>query len=82
MILLSGGTESPTNALSVAAFYLSDDKSIASRLRAEVEPVMRYREKPISLTELEKLPYLVSELFCTSAVCSNEVSDRRDGRPV
>lgn len=58
MILLSGGTESPANALSVAAFYLADEISILEKLRAELQPVM-CNGNFIPLAELEQLPYLV-----------------------
>ncbi|KAJ5393575.1 cytochrome P450 [Penicillium crustosum] len=57
MILLSGGTESPANALSVAAFYLADNISILERLRAELQPVM-CNKNFVPLAELEQLPYL------------------------
>lgn len=59
MILLSGGTESPANALSVAAFYLVDEISILEKLRTELQPVMCNHETFVPLAELEKLPYLV-----------------------
>ncbi|KAJ5961883.1 cytochrome P450 [Penicillium viridicatum] len=57
MILLSGSTESPANALSVAAFYLADEISILERLRAELQPVMCNGNFVLS-AELEQLPYL------------------------
>ncbi|OOF93300.1 hypothetical protein ASPCADRAFT_53047 [Aspergillus carbonarius ITEM 5010] len=58
MILLSGGTESPANALSVAAFHLYNDKSIVSKLRDELQPVMRCSGETLPLADLEQLPYL------------------------
>ncbi|CAG8895011.1 unnamed protein product [Penicillium egyptiacum] len=58
MILLSGGTESPANALSVAAFHLSNDKSIATKLRTELNPVMGMEAHLVPLAKLEQLPYL------------------------
>lgn len=64
MILLNGGTESPGNALSVAAFHLYDNKVILRRLQTELLPIMSTRGDSVSLTELEKLPYLVRYLLC------------------
>ncbi|PYI07012.1 cytochrome P450 [Aspergillus sclerotiicarbonarius CBS 121057] len=58
MILLSGGTESPANALSVAAFHLYNDKAIFRKLREELQPVMRSSGDTIPLADLERLPYL------------------------
>lgn len=66
MILLSGGTESTANALSVAAFHLSDDKSIIKRHRAELQPVMSMRGSEgghVPLAKPEQLPYLVRHLL-------------------
>ncbi|RAK99286.1 cytochrome P450 [Aspergillus ibericus CBS 121593] len=58
MILLSGGTESPANALSVAAFHLYNDKSIIRKLREELQPVMPCAGDSVPLADLEQLPYL------------------------
>jgi cytochrome P450 len=63
MILLSGGTESPANALSVAAFHLSNNKSILMKLRTELQPVMCKDGHLVPLAKLEQLPYLVGHYF-------------------
>ncbi|PHH91254.1 hypothetical protein CDD83_1171 [Cordyceps sp. RAO-2017] len=58
MILLSGGTESPANALTVATFHLYEDRSILAKLRAELKSVMPTFGEAIYLPTLEQLPYL------------------------
>lgn len=75
MILLSGGTESPANALSVAAFHLSNNPSTHGKLREEVQPVTHTAGQSLTLAQLEQLPYLVRHLFDIEVDGLSNVSD-------
>lgn len=63
MILLSGGTEPTANALTVAAFHLINESSILTKLRTELKRVVFISGAKASLTQLERLPYLVSTII-------------------
>ena len=62
LVLLLGGTESTGRALTMAAFYLYQNKPLVMKLREELRPVMPTPTTEASWTQLEQLPYLVRRL--------------------
>ena len=59
MMLILGGTETTARALTVAAFYLYQNKPLIVKLRKELRPIMPTPVTEASWTQLEQLPYLV-----------------------
>ena len=62
MLLILGGTETTARALTLAAFYLYQNKPLIMKLRKELRPVMPTPTTAASWTQLEQLPYLVCRL--------------------
>jgi cytochrome P450 len=59
-VILLAGTETTARTLSVAFFYLLQDTTHLASIRTEVNAVRSFGKTP-SLSELEHLPYLVSQ---------------------
>jgi len=57
--LVAAGSETTAKSLSVITFYLLQDKAKLEKLRQELRTVIPTPDSPVSLTALEKLPYLV-----------------------
>ena len=59
LLLLLAGTETTARVLTLAAFYLYQNKPLIMKLRQELQPVMPTPTTEASWTQLEQLPYLV-----------------------
>ena len=59
LMLILGGTETTARALTVAAFYLYQNKPLIMKIRKELRPIMPTPATEASWTQLEQLPYLV-----------------------
>lgn len=70
--VLIGGTETTARALALAAFYIYQNKPLITKFREELRSVMPTPATDASLTELEKLPYLVCHLYLHWAQVLNE----------
>lgn len=57
-IVVIAGTLTTAWALSVAVFYLLSQPETLAKLKAELATAMKNSSEPISITALEKLPYL------------------------
>ncbi|CAG8020504.1 unnamed protein product [Penicillium nalgiovense] len=57
-LLLGAGTETTARSITVAMFYLTRNKEIMTKLRAELKAVMPKPLSKASWVDLEKLPYL------------------------
>ena len=62
LMLILGGTETTARALTLAAFYLYQNKPLIMKLRKELQPVMPTPTTEASWPQLERLPYLVCRL--------------------
>ncbi|KAJ0412970.1 cytochrome P450 [Aspergillus carlsbadensis] len=58
LIVLAAGTETTGRVLSLAAYYIYQDRAVLDRLRGEVKTVLPTPTSTCSLSELEQLPYL------------------------
>jgi cytochrome P450 len=58
-VLLGAGMETTARTLSVTTFYLIQNKDVGRTLRAELCTVMPTPDTPVTLAQLEALPYLV-----------------------
>ena len=59
LVLFAAGTETTATTLSIALFYILNDKSVHSKLREELDQAIPTAHHPTTWRELEKLPYLV-----------------------
>lgn len=59
-LLLGAGTETTARAIVVSIFHLMSNPEMGRRLREELRTVLETPTSKASLTDLEKLPYLVS----------------------
>ena len=69
LLVLLAATETSARALTLAAFYLYQNKPLIMKLREELQPVMPTPTTEASWTQLEQLPYLVSRLSLYRAKC-------------
>ena len=60
---LGAGTETTGRVLAVTAYYLIANIDILARLREELKTVMPTPDTHVSLSELEKLPFLTAVLY-------------------
>lgn len=71
MVFGFAGTETTGRSLAVGSFYILSDKSVLARLRGELAvAVGKSTNKKLTLSELEKLPYLVFKSFL---VCKKNI---------
>lgn len=61
--ILIAGTEATARPVAVALFYLSEDRTMRSKLRQELQQVMPSPDSSPTSNELMKLPFLVSVSF-------------------
>lgn len=61
--MVIGGTETTARSLVTAAFRILENESIKTKLRAELRTVMPTPDSRATWSQLEKLPYLVRQLF-------------------
>ena len=71
-VLLSGGTETTSQAMVLITWALLNNPQMMQRLQAELKVVMPSRNDTVGWARLEELPYLVSkgsgdQLLCQSA---------------
>ena len=59
LAVLLAGTETTARVLTLAVFYIYQNRSLITRLRQELRPVMPTPTSEASWTQLEQLPYLV-----------------------
>jgi cytochrome P450 len=59
LVLFAAGTETTATTLSVAIFYILNDKSVLRNLRNELDQIMPSPQDSPAWRHLEKLPYLV-----------------------
>lgn len=59
-LIIFGGTETLSRALSVGMFYLLRDEAILKKLREELSSLPFRPDNDYSFSQLEQLPYLVS----------------------
>lgn len=59
-ILIAAGSETTAKTLTWTAFYIINTPGVLEKLREELKSVMKRSTDVPSLTELEKLPYLVT----------------------
>lgn len=62
LIVVVAGTETTARTLTLAAFYLYQDKTLLLKIRNELRSVMPTPSTEASWTQLEQLPYLVRRL--------------------
>jgi hypothetical protein len=62
LIVLAAGTETTGRTLSLAAYYIYKDQVLLQRLREEIRTVLPTPTSTCALSELERLPYLVTPL--------------------
>jgi cytochrome P450 len=62
-VLLGAGTETTARTLAVTTFYIIQNKDVGRKLREELRTVMPSPDTPVTLAQLEALPYLVRLLF-------------------
>ncbi|KAJ5165325.1 uncharacterized protein N7500_007155 [Penicillium coprophilum] len=72
--LIIGGTETTARSLSIAAFYLLQNKSIKTKLREELRTVMPTPESRPTWRQLEQLPYLSALVWETLRVSTGIAS--------
>ncbi|GAB1208252.1 hypothetical protein APSETT445_006993 [Aspergillus pseudonomiae] len=60
LVLFAAGTETTATTLSIALFYILNDKSVHSKLREELDQAIPTAHHPTTWRELEKLPYLTA----------------------
>jgi len=60
-ILMVAGGEAITQLLTVVSYHLLDNPVILAKLRVELDTVMLSPDSAVSWSQLEKLPYLVSQ---------------------
>ncbi|KAK2763881.1 hypothetical protein FQN54_009499 [Arachnomyces sp. PD_36] len=75
LVLFAAGTETTATALSVAIFYLLNDKSVHQKLRNELDQIMPTPTARPTWRELEKLPYLhavIHEALRFSGICMRQ----------
>ena len=63
VIMVIAGTETTARSLTVAAFYLFQDRSLLLKVREELRQAMPTPTTEPSWTQLEQLPYLVRDPF-------------------
>lgn len=59
-VIIFAGTETSSRALAVGMFYLLNNKSLITRLRAELATLPDQPDEDLTLQQLEPLPFLVS----------------------
>ncbi|KAL3441784.1 cytochrome P450 [Aspergillus insuetus] len=75
LIVLAAGTETTGRVLSLAAYYIYQDRAVLQRLREEVQTVLPTPTSTCALSELEQLPYL-SAVISESLRVANPVIGR------
>ncbi|KAL9105922.1 MAG: hypothetical protein Q9227_008982 [Pyrenula ochraceoflavens] len=60
LIVLGAGTETTARTLSNISFWITSNPSVLQRLRQELDPLMDGQEGPVTVAQLEKLPYLTA----------------------
>ena len=58
-VIIFAGTETSSRALAVGMFYLLNNKSLITRLRAELATLPNQPDEKLTLQQLEPLPFLV-----------------------
>ena len=71
--VIIGGSETTARALTLAAFYLYQNKPLIMKLREELRPVMPTPTTEASWTQLEQLPYLVRRLSAQELIKATEL---------
>lgn len=69
-----GGVETTTRSLAVIMFYLLKDPAVLAKLRDELKTVIPHPDAPVTLAQLEALPYFVSRIkrsWCNRASFAN-----------
>ena len=69
--IIFAGTETTSRALAVGMFYLLNNKSLITRLRAELATLPDQPDERLTLQQLEPLPFLVGCLALVSQSSSN-----------
>lgn len=59
-LVLGAGTDPTTRNLTVALYYILADKNILKRAREELKDVMPRPDSPVTVADLEALPFFVS----------------------
>ena len=72
-VIIFAGTETSSRALAVGMFYLLNNKSLITRLRAELATLPDQPDENLTLQQLEPLPFLVGFLVLASQAPSNMV---------
>lgn len=72
-VIIFAGTETSSRALAVGMFYLLNNKSLITRLRAELATLPDQPDENLTLQQLEPLPFLVGCLVLASQAPSNMV---------
>ena len=70
-VTIFAGTETTSRALAVGMFYLLNNKSLITRLRAELASLPDQPDESLTLQQLEPLPFLVGCLALVSQSSSN-----------
>ncbi|KAE8138621.1 cytochrome P450 [Aspergillus pseudotamarii] len=60
LLFISAGTETTARALTTACFHIASDDEVRGRLRDELRAVLPTPTRPITWSELERLPYLTA----------------------
>lgn len=71
-LVLGAGTDPTTRNLTVALYYILADKGILNRVRDELKNIMPRPDSPVTVADLEALPFFVS------ATCFIMVIDHTD----
>ncbi|KIK65024.1 hypothetical protein GYMLUDRAFT_160341 [Collybiopsis luxurians FD-317 M1] len=59
-VLVSAGSDTVAHTCTVGTYFALQDRSVCSRLVAELKEAWPDKDKPLSFTALEKLPYLTA----------------------
>ncbi len=62
-LFIGAGTETTARTLAVISFYLTENRDVHDRLFKDLKEAMPNVDSPITLVELEKLPYLVRRWY-------------------
>ena len=76
--IIGAGVDTTKTTLSVACYHILANPDIHARLREELEAAMPVPAAPLSLTELECLPYLTAVTKeCTLPIYSSTINSNR-----
>jgi cytochrome P450 len=59
-VVIGAGADTTANTLNVTHFHILDNPDVLKKLQAELQAALPDKYKPVKLSVVEKLPYLVS----------------------